>query len=150
MSGSLDHSPAQVVAQLLVDLAVGSVPTDSGAWPVYDTSLPDEPDDAVCIYDTSGELDSRMMIGGEWEERHGISVRLRTTDHQTGVTKINALARALDVSVGNTAVSMTSPTAVYAIQSMSRKSGPFDNGPEPTSGRRIFTINYVASLRQVS
>lgn len=150
MSESLAHSPAQIVAQLLVNLSIGTAPADDGSWPVYDTGLPDTPDNAICVYDTTGTLDARLMQTGEWNEHHGINLRLRTTDHQTGVTKVNAMAVALDTTVNHTTVSMASPTAVYDVETMSRKSGPFDNGPEPTSGRRIFTVNYVASIRQVS
>jgi len=152
MSGSLNHSPAQIIAQLLIDLSVGTDPASETTWPVYNTSLPDSTssDNAICVYDTTGEMDSRMMIGGEWEERYGINIRIRSSDHVAGVAKMNALAVALDTQVQNAAVAMTTPTSVYAVQSVSRRSGPFDNGPEPTSGRRVFTVNYLASLRQVS
>lgn len=150
MSESLGHSPAQIVAQLLIDLGIGSVPGSGLAWPVYDSSLPDEPDSAICVYDTTGIMDARMASSGEWNEHHGINIRLRTTGQQAGATKINALIVALDTQVDHDTVNMTTPTNVYDVENMSRRSGPFDNGPEPESGRRIFTVNYVASIRQVS
>ena len=148
MSGSLTHSPAQIVAQLLVDLGLGTLPSASLTWPVYDVSLPDENDEAMCVHDTQGNIDGRDMNSGTTLEHYGIMIRLRARDHLTGYAKANAVAVALDSQVANDAVTLDS--SVYNVIALSRKSGPLNNGPEPGSSRVIFSANYIAAINQVT
>lgn len=148
MSGSLTHSPAQIIAQILVDLGLGTDPDDEDDWPIYAVSLPDTPDNAMCIYDTQGTMDGSSMIDGEVQEHHGFMVRIRATSHSVGQAKANAVVQGLDKSVRNEVVTLDSST--YLVTQTGRMSGPLNNGPEPTSSRIIFTVNAVAALRQTT
>lgn len=142
---SLLHAPSMIVAQLMIDQGLGCVPgTSGGVWPIYDGSLPDEPDYAICVYDTSGDLDARMMVSGRWNEHYGINLRLRALSAPAGVAKMASIVLALDTLQSPTNVLLDGTS--YTVYSLSRKSGPFNNGPEPESGRRIFTVNYTVTL----
>ncbi|MCK9568737.1 minor capsid protein [Candidatus Pacearchaeota archaeon] len=149
MSGSLTHTPANVLQYLMVDLGLGTLPTSSGNWPIYNANEPDTPDNCITLRDVAGVTHGREQITGVIQEHEGIQIRIRSTDHATGWTKANAIKVALDSSIAMNSVSIT--TSTYMVHAVTRKSGPFDIGTEsPSSKRRLFTINAVVSLRQVS
>jgi len=148
-AGSLSHTPAQVIAQLLVDLACGSSASLTVGWPVFSTNEPDLPDNVITVYDTEGNQDGRFMITGEVRQHYGLQFRIRGTSHSIAHAKANTLKQILDQTVLRTAVALGGST--YLVQSVSRRSGPISIGKEsPTSRRVIFTLNAVVSLRQVS
>lgn len=146
MSGTLSHSPADIVRYLLVQLGQGTLPSSNDAWPVFVSSEPNLPDQAVTVYDTAGHYDGRNMRGGEKYEFHGVQIRVRGVNHQDAFQKANGLAVALDVSVNRSKV----PIGVnrYMVYDVSRTSGPLNLGNEENTNRIIFTINAVVSLRQ--
>lgn len=147
MSGSLAHSPARIIAQLLVALSQGAAPADSAAWPVYYAREPDTPDSVITVYNTAGRRNGRFMVGGEVQEHPGVQVRVRGADHQDGYTKAKAIATALDESVSYAGVSVGGTS--YRIHAVSRTSDVLDLGKDvPRSNLNIFTVNAVASIRQ--
>lgn len=149
MSGSLTHSPAEVVRQLLVDLSLGTLPSAGGSWPICATQELDSPDNAMTVYDTSGRLDGRTMTDGEQQEHYGFQVRVRSATHEAGHAKANAIAVALDQSVLLEVV--TVETSVYLVQAVSRTTNVLPIGKETgLSKRSLFTINAVVSLRQTT
>lgn len=149
MSGSLDHSPADVLRHLLINLSLGTLPTDEGAWPVYATQEPDSPDNCITCIDTAGVQDGRTMTDGMMHEHYGIQVRMRATTHAVGHAKASAIAVALDQDVAMDSVVIGSD--VYNVHAVSRRSGPFSIGEEsPTSKRRVFTLNVIAAITQLS
>lgn len=154
MSGSLSHSPADVVRKLLIDLGFGTDPDDSDDWPIYIAREPNAPDSVITIYNTAGVKEGRVMIGGEIQEHHGIQIRLRDNDHQNGFIKARELAVALDESVALNSVSLDdivgTGTSVYKVYAISRTSGPLAAGREPSSERNIFTINATVALLQTA
>ena len=148
MSGSLTHSPADIVRYCLIDLSLGTLPTSSGDWPITVTQEVEDPDNAITIFDTSGIKQGRVF-GGEIQEHEGFQVRIRATDHSTGHTKANAIKEALDKSILNVGVTIGSTT--YIVYSVSRRSGIFYLGQDVSSSKRvIFTINAVVALRQTN
>jgi len=148
MSGALDHSPADIVAQLLVDLSLGSDPTGSSAWPVFVAREPETPDNCITVFGTASKKQGRTMNDGEVQEQHGIQVSVRSGTYPTGFAKARAIAVALDESVRLNTVSLESAT--YTVYGVSRTSGPLDLGKEPTTKRNVFTINATVTLRQSS
>ena len=103
MSGLLAHSPAAIVRQLLIDLAIGS---EAASWPVYATSEPDEPDACLTVYDTAGRLQGRTHPDGEVQGLDGVMIRVRAADAESGWAKANAVAIALDEDVYDAAVAL--------------------------------------------
>jgi hypothetical protein len=155
MSGSLDHSPADVVRQLLVDLSFATMHTDGGAWPAYVGRVPDSPDEMMVLTDTAGRDSGRTSPDDERQEHYGFQVMLRANTHEEGYAKANEIAIALDkyttlegVSIDNAG---TAGDSVYLIYAITRTTGVIPLGREsPASDRRLFTINALVALRQTS
>lgn len=153
MTGSLTFSPADVVAQLLIDLGLGTDPTESGDWPVFVSEEPDTPDDVITIYDTVGTREGRSQIDGEVQEHEGIQIRIRSTDYDTGHRKTDAIKVAVDITTYRNTVGISSVlgtgTMQYFVQAISRISMTGGLKESPTSKRNVFTINAVVALREV-
>jgi hypothetical protein len=153
MPGTLLYSPADVIRQMFIDLQQGSDPAGNTAWPVYAADEPSTPDNVITVYDTDGRDDGRTMPDGERQEHHGFQVRVRADDHPTGYAKARAIAVALDQSVTQRSVNLAGGqgTHGYVVWSVSRTSDVLALGKEaPDSRRKLFTVNGVAHIRQVS
>lgn len=136
-------TPADVVRQILLDAAIGSV---NGAWPIFVSFLPQTPDSAICVYDTAGRLDGRLMTTGKVIEHPGIQVLVRGLDYPATWTKIDDLVLLLD-GISNSSVALASDE-VYSVQNISRTGAVIPVGVDETDGRRrnLFTANYIMTL----
>lgn len=154
MSGSLSHSPADIVRQLLVDLGFGTLPSASDTWPIYVYREPASPDDCVTLYDTEGSNGPREMTGGYRLERHGFQIRIRCDDSRQGWEKAHELAIALDQSIDFNSVTLSdrvgTGTTDYTVYSVVRTGDVLSIGKAPESKRSIYTINATVALRQTS
>lgn len=150
MSGSLTHSPAEAIREVLVSLGVGTDPTLGNAWPVYVGDVPDTPDQALVVNQTSSILEGRTQTDGETQQHYGIITTIRANDYRTGYTKGNAVASAFDSSIDNTTVTVVSTS--YLIEAVSiRAGGLLYIGVEPEArGRNLFTVNAIVSLYQIA
>lgn len=147
MSGTLTHSPADVLRHLLVELGQGVLPSVGGDWPIYVGAEPNTPDSVVTLYDTAGRDDGRVMSDGERQEHHGVQIRLRDPDHQSGYLKARAVALALDQDIAQSEQTIAGTT--YTVHAVSRTTDVISLGKEvPKSKRNLFTINVVVALRQ--
>lgn len=155
------HSPAQIIQQVLIDLAVGTDPEpwedeeaavalgDAAAWPVFSVSEPSRPDNVITVYDTSPQFDGSAMVTGETWFHYGFQVRIRAALHQSGFAKMNAIHKALDEDVYNRVVTLPDDDTQYLIQSISGTM-PLVIGKEtPASKRDLFTINGLATIRSL-
>ena len=149
MSGKLDHAPAQIIQQLLIDLGLATDIASAAAWPVYYSDHPNQPDDSICVYNTDARLQGRSQVEGETQEFYGIQVRVRSASVLNGYNKCQAIASAFDLQVLRTEVTMvTIPSASYLVQSVTRTSSVISLGVEnPTSRRRLYTLNAMVSIR---
>src|SRR6266852_910018 len=93
MSSTLGHSPARIVAALLISAGQGSDPTLAPLqdWPCYATNEPSDVDDILVVRDTVGRHDGRLMIDGSQQEHHGFQLAVRASDHDIGWVKANAV-----------------------------------------------------------
>lgn len=148
MPGLLQHSPAAIVRRLLINKGAGTDPTDKQAWPVFDSGEADKPDSAITVYDTEGHLQGREMIEGETHDFHGIMVQVRAAGHSAGYAKARAIAVLFDKSIYWNTIDIG--TSKYTIQSIGRTSDVLALGKEPGTKRNLFTINALATLRQVA
>ena len=147
MSGTLTHSPADVVRNLLIGLGFGTTPSDAGSWPIYVASEPNTPDSVITVFDTVGTDSGREMVLGERQEHHGIQIRIRDAEHADGYTKARVIAVALDETIVNNTSNVSSTG--YTVYAITRTSDVLAIGKEtPTSKRSIFTINALVALRQ--
>ena len=136
---------ADIIRQILVDGSFGS--NNSNEWPIYVGFLPDAPNDAICIYDTAGRMDGRVMGSGEQIEHPGIQVRVRGVNYLETQTKATAIAFYLD-GLNHVVVEVESDT-VFVVQNVSRAGGILSVGVEESDKRRHhFTINATVTLRE--
>lgn len=151
LNGQLLHSPANVIAQALIDIGlaseVSSVGAIGGDWPVtVDTEL-NLPDDSITVTNTQGELNGRIQITGEQPEHFGFQIKVRASLPTTGWQKANGLAVALDQSLSHQSVTIDS--SIYAVGAVTRKGGVLAIGRELASTKRfLYTINAVVVINQ--
>lgn len=154
MSGLLNHTPAMVVRKLLRNLGYGTEPESNQAWPIYYSFLPDQPDNAIAIFDTQGRLEGRTQNDGETTIHHGIQVLVRSVGTDTtGRRKAEAIRNAFDTQVGHTNVSLTDEehTSTYGVSAINITSDVIPLPREsPTSQRREYTLNATVSLAMIT
>ncbi len=138
----MNHSPAEIVRQLLIDEGVGS---DGGTWPVYSTNEPATPDNCITVYDTAGTSSGRAMIDGELLGYFGFQVRIRAKTHTIGWLKAYAVQFAL-VGVYQKTVHIGSDT--YFVHCIARIKDIMVLGKEPTGKRSLFTVNALVPINQ--
>ena len=148
MSGALDHSPAEIVRKLLVDLSQGTEPSAAGSWPIFAAREPTNPDSLITVFSTGIEHQGRDMNDGEVKDRYTVSVRVRCASDNTGYIKASNIGQALDKSVRNMSVTISSKT--YLVYAASRKNGPLALGNEPESKRVVFSLNYSLAIKQTA
>ena len=136
----IEHNGAQVLVPYLVFKGVASLPGGTNPWPAYVNFLPELPNEALCIFDTVGEVQGREMRGGKWLEKPGIQIMIRAVSNSNGVNKglkiINALEQLYKYNV-----TLTSPAKQYQIHSFKRTSPTYPLGQEEGGARLLYTIN---------
>jgi len=145
MSGSLDHSPADIVCAYLVAQELGSFPEDASAWPI---SVPNElltPNNTITIRGTAGLSDGRLQLNGEVQNHEGIQIRVRSSKYTSGYTKANAIKVAID---GAYAESVTIDGTSYTLHNISRTTDIIELGTDPSSKCELFTLNAVLTLHK--
>jgi hypothetical protein len=148
MPGVLLHSPADVIAQLLVEGGVGTDPAEDGLWPVFATSEAVRPDNCITVYDTAGLDEGRDHSTLERAVHDGIQVRVRSVTPTVGFTKANVVALYLD-AVQSMTVNLDGHR--YVVNNVSRTGGVIPLGKDgPLGKRNLFTVNALVSLRKVS
>lgn len=149
MSGPLLHSVAEIVQKALIDAALATDPEDEGAWPAFFGKHPDKPDSSICTYQTEGRMQGRAHNGGDMQGPKGIQIRIRADTASNGQSKARGIITLLDRTIRQTSVSLESST--YLIEAITRTGDAVPLGPEiGASHRRLFTINAVVTVRQVS
>lgn len=149
--GDLDHSPADVIRKVIVQLTLGVVPSyangvyNGSPWPVFAGGEPDKPDSSITVYDTSG-VDHGRLMHGERSEHHGVQVRIRSAAHTAGYAKARAIAVGFDEDVSFMTVTIGSTS--YTVWAITRTSDVLDIGKEPGTNRDLFTVNAIVSLRK--
>jgi hypothetical protein len=151
MSGTLSHTPAQVIRQLMIDLGLGA--NGGLVWPIYAEESPDKPDNCITVRTTGEVSQGRFQIGGEEQTAYSLQIIVRALHHQLGATKVNAIKVTLSQSVQLTNTTVTddessgTATQTYTVYSISRRSGPFFLSAPP-SDRKLWSYNIQATLTQ--
>lgn len=143
MGNILTHSPADVIASLLVDNGVTVAASTGNAWSTFIDTEPDAPDNCVTIYNTSGRLLGRTHVDKEVQLTHGIQIRVRATTNPVGYSKMSAISEVCD-AVARGAITLDAID--YLVHSMTRSSDVLSLGKLPETNRSIFTINYLLSI----
>ncbi len=138
-------SAAEIVRQLLIDGGLGA---ESGnLWVIYVGFLPDEIDNAICVYDTAGTLDGRIMSTGEQIEHFGIQIRVRGISYPDTRKKIEDVALFIAAQI-RTLVTIDS-NDVYLVHNISQRGGILSIGVELTDRKRHnFTVNAITTIKK--
>lgn len=146
MPSPLLHSPADVLAELLIDLGQGTNSALSQAWPVYVANEPDLPDNVITIYDTVGKDNGRIMSDGHLVTQHGVQIRIRALNHPEGYEKASVL-RVFLSGIYDRTVSIGSNS--YTVHALSGIGQVLSIGKEyPTSRRNVYTLNGLIEIRR--
>lgn len=150
MAQTLKHGAAEIIRQMLIDMAEVNTPTTAApypAWPAYAYSQPARPDAAVTIFDFDGTVHGRFMVDGDYGRHRGIQVMVRSpaNDDRGGQAKADALATALARDVHNRHVTVEGVT--YVVAAVSRIGQVIVVGQEPSTGRHLFSVNAEAAMR---
>lgn len=146
---ALSHSPSDVLRYLMIDLGLGTLPTDGGAWPVYADDEPDQPDNCITVYWTTDRKDADSMVDGEALKHRGASVRVRSTTSPVGSAKAETIVATL-LARSSAYHTVTIEATQYVVSAVSLASGPIHIGKEtPNSSREIYTINFLLPIRQL-
>lgn len=136
-------SPADVLCSLLQARGFSD-----GGWSLFVAFLPDAPDSAICLYDTEGRKDGRLMSSGKMIGHPGVQVMVRCLSYADGWKKAESIATLFD-GVRKDSVDMGSE-GDYIIDNVSRTSPVESLGVEEINNRRrhLFVINAFATLNQ--
>lgn len=145
--GTLTHSPADVLAKLLVDLGHAIDSQSAGDWPAFVNQEPNAPDKCVTTFDTTGRVGKRVHSNGYRPEFRGVQVRIRAHTQDAGWTRANRIAAALDEEVDWRTVALSGVN--YLVCAVTRTSGVLPLGDEPGTKRKLFTVNGVMSIKQL-
>lgn len=144
-------SPADVLSQLIEDF--DPLELSITGYTKFVSFLPNSPDAAICLYDTAGKPDGRVMRTGEQIEHPGVQIYLRHLSYPVGWAKLKEIADALS-TVKNDFVLFDSDE-VYVVNNISRAGtilalGIEDLGPNGSGDRRRhqFTVNLLVTLRK--
>lgn len=140
----LTDTPAAVIANYITGLALMTVPSAGGNWPLYISNMPDSPDNIGAIYNTTPTKDGRSMEGGGVMQHYGVQIGIRCTTEETGWDKCNVIAGQL-AAIHNNETILNGDT--YTIHNVTIIGGINSLGQEAgTKRRRIFTMNFLADI----
>ena len=147
MSGTLSHSPARIIAELLVNLSVGTSVTDDD-WAAFAGVMPDLPDSAIAVFNSESVLFGSSMIDGEVFTHHGVQIQIRDALHEDGFVRANLIATTLDAVDDN---SVTVGASTYTIHAFARTGDVLHLGKEVEQSKRdLFSLNGIAEITKTS
>ncbi len=141
------HSPADVIRHLLIQLGEGSDPGDGTTpptqpWPVYKGVSPSSPDQILVVTDTQGQVDGVSMLDGELYQHYGFQVKVRDTSEPS--TKAEQIRQAF---AGRTRlVTVTIGSARYLVWKVAKVGQVLYLGKPPGTKRSQFTVNAMAVI----
>jgi len=144
-SDDLQHSPCFIIGSYLIAQSVFTLPSLSGSWPLYKSSLPVEADDTGAIYDTTPIIDSR--ISKSYPNTHyGLQVKVRAGNYETGKTKARAILASLETVQNG---SVVFGAYEYEIRTARPVGGVIFLGQEyeTTKRRYLFTVNFISTIK---
>ena len=144
---NLTVSPASLLAVYLTGLGHVTSPSSAQDWPLYISNLPDTPDNAAVIFNSTPIKDAKLMQTGNVIHHYGVEILLRCVNDEDGWDKCNILAGELDI-LRNVFVSINDST--YKIHNVTRLGGVNSLGSESDSRRRnMFSMNFTVSITNV-
>ncbi len=142
--------PSEYIKQVILTagLVTDGGQDPKGIWSCYLSSMPPEPDNAVCIYDTMGMKDGRYMkdaLGGV-VFHPGVMIHVRSQGYAAGWNKGEQILAEIDLVKSSTYTVRGVPNVITSIN---RNNGVLHLGAEPTGTKRrdLFSINLLMTFR---
>ena len=143
----MDNPVSQALQQAIIDEGLGTAPSADSSWPVFVSFLPDEPNNAICVYDTVGNKVGRKMDGTNLKFP-ACQISIRSNGYNVGWVKADAIESFLE---GLSDEEVTIGSNVYEIQAVMQQGTINAIGPEPEGQRRdSFTINVLLEISQTT
>lgn len=161
MSGLLLHSAADVVARAFVALGLGGDPEvkdstglPTAAWPCYDGTEPDFPDNVIAVKDGAGRQQGSSMITGIVARNFGLQVMVRGRTKTLSVVRMHLIRHSMentDPAAGVVVYGMNViiGATTYKIHCFSDIGDVLPVGFEQGSNRFVHTINVMATIRKL-
>lgn len=144
----MTHSPARIVAALLVELSLAIERDGVKPWPVSTSNEFDSPDNAIVVRDAVGQSDGRAMPTGQRLNLDGFQVRIRGESFAVAYAKANAIQLAFAEDVENVVVHVDSSR--YLVHCLSKIGDVLDVGKDkPASSRHAFTLNALLTATEL-
>ena len=150
---SLNHNPAKIFRQLLVDLGVGSDPPSSspslGTWYIYANKNVSEPDQILVVHHTPDIKSGRIMNSGKVDLQYGIQVYGRHKSNVTLSEKMHSLETVLDETIYQNTVTLDATQ--YLVHAFSNRGPVLDIGEEEGKTKRNqMTVNGTITIRTLT
>lgn len=148
---TLNHNPAIIFRQLLVDLGVGSDPPSSGSpslntWYLHANKNVNEPDQILVVHHTPDIKSGRVMNTGKVDLQYGIQVYGRHKSNATLSAKMESLVTVLDETIYQNTVTVDSTQ--YLVHAFSNRGPILDIGEEEGKTKRNqMTVNGTITIR---
>ncbi len=148
------HSPAQILAQHLIDQGIGTTHTTTSDWSVFVDHAP-TPDDLVpkkiiSVINQTAIIQGRYHSNrsgqqGKTVKQEGIQCVIRSDDPNDAWTKANDIANRFDAILRT---NVTVEKRDYLVQSVTLVTSIVSLGEDPELRLRNFSLNATASIRQ--
>lgn len=147
------YTQAAVIAAALAQGGCGVLPSrtpedDTPVWPIYASHMPPTPDNAICVYDTTGYGDGRLQASGETVRHPGWQVKIRARTYLVGAAKMKCVQRLLDTM---RRLQVVVGTDAYMIHAVKQTSDVIHMGQEEDADKReLFTLNGTITLEELT
>lgn len=142
----MTHLPPQIIVEILIQDGIVSRTSAKAAWPGYVQEMPDENNNAVCVYGTMGTLDARDPRTGEVVRHNGIQIIVRGLDDPTGAAKAEEINQKLAV-IKRRYVGVGSRQ--YRVNAAANISEVIRLGQEKDRSRVRFTMSCLVSIEEI-
>ncbi len=151
----INHSPSDIIRFYMIRLGLGTRPSANSAWPIFSNELPNSPDDAISITDSTGYMDDRRMRTGFQLEHPGLHMLVRSTDQEVANKKAQDITHLFEVTFKQR---VTIGTTTYTIQNISRKTNVVSLGAEQhfkelehqnreyKLSRFVYAVNFICTI----
>jgi hypothetical protein len=153
VTGVLYHTPAEIIAQMMDDVSLADLETTGTGdppteWTVFPIHLPESPEQAILVKDTSGMVHRRIQSTGVMGEHYGIQLLARSSeDPSTPYKKMKQILEYFDSSICRELVTLLDDENVsrtYMVHAITRITPVV---PAGNDGRRFFfSGNVIASI----
>lgn len=146
---ALGDSPARIIQQAIVALALGSDPDTArpvtGDWPVYVEKMPPkELDQAIAVVNVQGTADGRLQFTGEALSHPGVHVTVRARTGEVAYVKASAIRAGLAEDA--TGMVVLYGGNGYLLNAVTQFSDVY-RVTEPGGERARYTFNATVSLK---